>query len=160
MDFVDLLTLDRIVLDERVTSKKRLLERLAQLLTEDGSPERERAIFDSLCARERLGSTALGHGVAIPHGRSAAIGTALGAFVRLAQPIDFQASDQQPVDLVFGLIVPEHFTDQHLLLLSQLAEMLSEPGFCERLRRAPDRTAAMALMAERPAPPRKAAAAG
>ncbi len=98
--------------------------------------------------------------MAIPHGRSAAVSTAVGAFIRLAQPIDFQAPDQKPVDLVFGLIAPEHFTDQHLMLLSQLAEMLSEPGFCDRLRRAPDRSAAMALMVERPAPPRKAVAAG
>lgn len=160
MDFVDLLTLDRIALNERVTSKKRLLERLAQLLAGAGVPDKERAIFDSLCARERLGATALGHGVAIPHGRSSAVGAAVGAFIRLAQPIDFQAPDQQPVDLVFGLVVPEHFTDQHLLLLSQLAEMLSEPGFCERLRRVPDRSSAMTLLRERPAPPRKAVAAG
>ncbi|MDW8479105.1 MAG: PTS sugar transporter subunit IIA [Xanthomonadales bacterium] len=146
--------------DERANSKKRLLERLAQLLTDDGDPERERAIYDSLCARERLGSTALGHGVAIPHGRCPAVSTAVGAFVRLDQPIDFQAADQQPVDLIFGLVVPEHFTDQHLLLLSQLAEMLSEPGFAERLRRASDRRAVLALLAERPAPPRKAVAAG
>jgi PTS system nitrogen regulatory IIA component len=134
MDFVNLLNPRRVALGVHATSKKRLLETLARLLNEDGSPERERQIYDSLCARERLGSTGLGQGVAIPHGRTAAVDSANAALVRLAEPIDFNAVDRQPVDLLFALVVPEHFTDQHLILLSQLAEMLSDQDFCRELR--------------------------
>jgi PTS system nitrogen regulatory IIA component len=134
MNFVDLLNPRRVALGVHATSKKRLLETLARLLNEDGAQERERQIYDSLCARERLGSTGLGQGVAIPHGRTAAVDSANAAFVRLAEPIDFNAVDRQPVDLLFALVVPEHFTDQHLILLSQLAEMLSDQDFCRELR--------------------------
>lgn len=137
MHLLDLLTPARVLAGARVSSKKRLLEVLAQLLA-DGNAERESALFDGLCQRERLGSTGLGHGVAIPHGRSATLGVATGAVVRLAEPIDFGASDGQPVDLLFALAVPEHFTQQHLVLLAQLAEMFADEGFRGRLRAAPD----------------------
>jgi nitrogen PTS system EIIA component len=146
MDFVDLLSPRRVALGVHATSKKRLLEQLAKLLNDDGDAERERTIYDSLCARERLGSTGLGQGVAIPHGRTDAVGSANAAFIRLAEPIDFNAVDQQPVDLLFALVVPEHFTDQHLILLSQLAEMLSDPDFCQRLRATTDRDALLELL--------------
>ncbi len=137
MHLLDLLAPARVLAGARVSSKKRLLEVLAQLLA-DGNAERESALFDGLCQRERLGSTGLGHGVAIPHGRSATLGVATGAVVRLAEPIDFGASDGQPVDLLFALAVPEHFTQQHLVLLAQLAEMFADEGFRGRLRAAPD----------------------
>lgn len=146
MEFVDLLSPRRVVLGVRATSKKRLLEALARLLNDDEGPEREREIYDSLCARERLGSTGLGLGVAIPHGRTAAVGSASAAFIRLAEPIDFNAVDQQPVDMLFALVVPEHFTDQHLILLSQLAEMLSDASFCQRLREATDSESLLELL--------------
>lgn len=157
MNFVDLLSPRRVVLGAHATSKKRLLETLAALLNDDGNAERE--IYDSLCARERLGSTGLGQGVAIPHGRTAAVGSASAAFVRLAEPIDFNAVDQQPVDMLFALVVPEHFTDQHLILLSQLAEMLSEAGFCQKLREAADSAALLQLLQDWQTP-RPAAQAG
>lgn len=148
MDLIDLLEPSRVVAGASASSKKRLLETLAHLLADGTGEERERQLFDSLCTREKLGSTGLGHGVAIPHGRSAAIGSAIGAFVRLAEPIDFAAADAQPVDLVFALAVPEHFSNQHLLLLSQLAEMFSDAPFCQRLREARDDAALMALLSE------------
>lgn len=148
MHLIDLLAPTRVTVGASVTSKKRLLELLAQLLADGRDADGERAIFDSLCAREKLGSTGLGQGVAIPHGRSAALGSAVGAFVRLSEPIDFGAPDGQPVDLMFALGVPEHFTNQHLLLLSQLAELFSDAEFTERLRKAPDSSSLYALLSD------------
>ncbi len=148
MHLIDLLAPSRVLAGASVTSKKRLLELLAGLLAEGEGSEAERRIFDSLCAREKLGSTALGHGVAIPHGRSDALSTASGCFIRLDEPLEFGAPDGRPVDLLFALGVPEHFTNQHLLLLSQLAEMFSDQGFTQRLRAAPDSAALFAALAD------------
>lgn len=148
MHLLDLLTPARIHAQAHVTSKKRLLEQLAALLGEGGGSELERSLYESLCGRERLGSTGLGEGVAIPHGRSAAISNAVGAFVRLGEGIDFGAPDGQPVDLVFALAVPEHFTHQHLILLSQLAEMFGDAGFRQQLRDATDSHALHQLLVE------------
>ena len=141
MQILDLISPGRVVADARIPSKKRLLEQLAKLLDERGNPDTERALFDSLVKREKLGSTGLGQGVAIPHGRSPEIGRAVGAFVRLADPIEFNAADGKPVDLVFALVVPEHFTDQHLMFLAALAEMFSDATITARLRSARDSAA-------------------
>lgn len=138
MQIIDLLTPSRVVLDARATSKKRLLESLASLLDDDHDAASERAIFESLVRRERLGSTGLAHGIAIPHGRSAEVDRAVGAFMRLAEPLEFDSLDRQRVDLVFGLVVPEHFTDQHLMFLADLAELFSDSGITARLRAASD----------------------
>lgn len=138
MHLIDLLTPARIRAGTSVTSKKRLLENLAALLVQGLDGNQEQAVFDNLCTRERMGSTALGHGVAIPHGRCAQLGTATGAFVRLAEPVDFGAADGIPVDLVFALAVPQHFTHQHLVLLAELAEMFGSESFRTQLRTAPD----------------------
>ena len=146
MHLIDLLTPGRVQAGASVTSKKRLLELLAALLGEGQGSSTERAIFDSLCAREKLGSTALGGGVAIPHGRSAELGSAVGAFVRLSEPLDFGAPDGAPVDLLFALGVPEHFTNQHLLLLSQLAEMFNDSEFTKQLRTVQDSSKLFALL--------------
>ncbi len=140
MHLIDLLSPARVIAGASVTSKKRLLELLAGLLADGQGDEAERRIFDSLCAREKLGSTALGQGIAIPHGRSDALTTASGCFVQLDAPIDFGAPDGRPVDLLFAMGVPEHFTHQHLQLLSQLAEMFSDPSLSTRLRAARDST--------------------
>ncbi|MFN7550892.1 MAG: PTS sugar transporter subunit IIA [Pseudomonadota bacterium] len=150
MHIADLLTPSRVVADVRVTSKKRLLEQLATLLDERQGETTERAIYDSLVKRERLGSTGLSHGVAIPHGRSPAIQRAAGAFVRLAEAVDFGAVDGQPVDLVFALVVPEHFTDQHLMFLAELAETFSDPATLSRLRAARDAAQLYELLSRSP----------
>lgn len=138
MHLLDLISPARINAGVAANSKKRLLETVADLLIQDQPADLDRPVFDSLCARERLGSTALGHGVAIPHGRTPGLATATGAFVRLREPLDFGAPDGEPVDLVFALAVPEHFTHQHLVLLSQLAEMFGDGDFRGQLRAAPD----------------------
>ena len=148
MHLIDLLAPSRVVAGASVSSKKKLLDLLSGLLADGGAEPLERLVFDSLCGRERLGSTGLGHGVAIPHGRTAGLPAAIGAFVRLAEPIDFSAIDGVPVDLVFALAVPEHFTNQHLLLLSQLAEMFSDAGFTQQLREAPDSASLYRLLSD------------
>ena len=145
MHLLDLLSPGRVVAPGPVPGKKRLLERAAALLA-GGQPEVERAVYDALVGRERMGSTGLGHGVAIPHGRSGQVATAVGCFLRLPDPVDFGSPDGQPVDLVFALVVPEHFTSQHLVLLSQLAEMFGDAGFRGQLRDAGDAAALYALL--------------
>ena len=135
MPFLDLLPPDRVRTDFVANDKPALIARLADLLA---GRDDARIVHAALEAREQLGSTGLGHGVAIPHGRSAEVSEARAAFVRLAQPIDFGADDRQPVDLIAALIVPEHFTDQHLRLLAELAELFSDSKLTATLRAAPD----------------------
>ncbi|HWS28026.1 MAG TPA: PTS sugar transporter subunit IIA [Xanthomonadales bacterium] len=138
MQLIDILARDHIGADIRVSSKKRLLEQLAGLLAGDLGASVERAIFEALIAREHLGSTGLGQGVAIPHGRVGGNLPPTAAFMRLKNPIDFDAPDGEPVDLVLALVVPDHFTDQHLSLLAQVAELFSHAEVCEELREARD----------------------
>lgn len=104
----------------------------------------------SLQARERLGSTAIGHGIAIPHGRSPTLQAPRGALLRLQPAVDFNASDGQDVDLVFAMAVPDHYTHQHLMLLSELAERFSDERFRAALRNAPDARAMRALLLDQP----------
>ena len=132
----DLLTTDRIYLDVNVRSKKKLLEYLSEVLARGEGDQQVRSIFDSLCARERLGSTALGEGVAIPHGRVSEGDTVECAFVRLKRPMEFDAPDDQPVDLLFTLSIPDDYTDEHLKLLAQIAEFFGDAGLRSRLREA------------------------
>jgi PTS system nitrogen regulatory IIA component len=126
-----------VVLDLQASSKKRLFEQ-AGLLFENQHGVARSLVFDSLFAREKLGSTGLGHGVAIPHGRIKGLKEALCAFVRLAQPVAFDAPDGNPVRLVFVLLVPEQATEKHLQILSELAQMLSDKALREALGRADD----------------------
>lgn len=132
-----LLPPSNVVLDLTVSSKKRLFEQVG-LLFENNHGIARSLIFDSLFARERLGSTALGQGVAIPHGRIKGLKEALGAFVRLAQPVPFDAPDGKPVSLVFVLLVPEQATEKHLQILSELAQMFSDRALRELMSSAPD----------------------
>lgn len=134
MDITDLITRERIVCNSEVTSKKRVIEVLSELLVKGQADLTARPVFDSLIGRERLGSTGLGYGVALPHGRFSQSHQAIGAFVKLRQGVDFDAIDRQPVDLAFGLLVPDHYTDEHLKILAYLAEMFSDRVFCQRLR--------------------------
>ncbi len=134
MNITDLITRERIVCDSEVASKKRVIEVLSELLATGQADLTARPIFDSLIGRERLGSTGLGHGVALPHGRFNQSQQAIGAFVKLKKGVDFDAIDRQPVDLVFGLLVPDHYTDEHLKILAYLAEMFSDRIFCRQLR--------------------------
>ncbi|WP_369583235.1 PTS IIA-like nitrogen regulatory protein PtsN [Kingella oralis] len=129
----DILPVSHIILDAEISSKKRLFECVAQLFAEQSGLS-QTEVFDCLIARERLGSTALGQGVAMPHGRHAGVPAATGAFVRLKTPIEFDAPDNKPVSLVFVLLVPEAATGEHLALLSHLAKLFNEKSVREALR--------------------------
>ena len=135
-----LLPASHVVLDLQASSKKRLFEQVG-LLFENQDGIARSLVFDSLFARERLGSTGLGQGVAIPHGRIKGLKDALGAFFRLGQPIPFDAPDGNPVALVFVLLVPEKATEKHLQILSELAQMFCDKTLREAMGRAPDAAA-------------------
>ncbi len=126
--------------DIEVSSKKRLFEHLA-LLFENNHAIARSVVFESLFARERLGSTGLGQGVAIPHGRIKGLKDALGAFVRLSAPVPFDAPDGKPVTLVFALLVPEQATERHLQILSELAQMFSDRALRDAMSSATDAAA-------------------
>lgn len=135
-----------VLLDLQVSSKKRLFEQVG-LLFENNHGIARSLVFDSLFARERLGSTGLGQGVAIPHGRVKGLKDALGAFVRAAQPVAFDAPDGKPVQLLFVLLVPEQATEKHLQILSELAQMFSDRALRESMTAAPDAGALHQLIA-------------
>ena len=122
-----------VVLDLPVSSKKRLFEQVG-LMFENQHAIARSVVFDSLFARERLGSTGLGHGVAIPHGRIKGLKNPLAAVLRVRQPIPFDAPDDEPVVLLIFLLVPEAATQRHLEILSEIAEMLSDRQLREQLK--------------------------
>ena len=125
----------QVLVGVEATSKKRAFEE-AGLLFENLHGLGRALITDSLFARERLGSTGLGHGVAIPHGRIKGLKAPMAAVLQLAQPIGFDAPDEQPVGLLIFLLVPEAATQKHLEILSEIAELLSDSGLRERIKAA------------------------
>jgi len=141
----ELLPGSNIVLDLEADSKSRLFDAIGALFESDVGLPRG-TVVASLSAREKLGSTGLGQGIAIPHGRMKGLAQARGAFARLARPIPFDAPDGKPVSQVFVLLVPEHATDQHLQLLSELAQMFSERPFREKLAGAASAPDVLALV--------------
>jgi len=142
-----LLPLNHVLLDLDVSSKKRLFEQIGLLFENSRQIPRAR-VFDSLFDREKLGSTGLGYGVAIPHGRIKLLKEPVCAFVRTATPIAFESPDAQPVNLVFAMLVPEHATEAHLELLSELAQMFSDAHLREALATTADIQAAHRLITE------------
>jgi len=134
MNLKELVKPASVVCDADVSSKKRVLELLAELLSSSLDESNALAIFQHLTEREKLGSTGLGHGVALPHARTDSCSKAVGAFVKLEQGIDFDSPDNIPTDLLFALMVPEHYTDEHLKILASLAGLFSDEQFCNNLR--------------------------
>jgi PTS system nitrogen regulatory IIA component len=130
-----ILPVSQVLVGVDVTSKKRAFEE-AGLLFENLHGLSRALIADSLFARERLGSTGLGHGVAIPHGRIKGLKAPMAAVLQLRQPIGFDAPDEQPVNLLIFLLVPEAATQKHLEILSEIAELLSNADLRERIRNA------------------------
>lgn len=137
-----MVTLDQILAPERVRSgvpsgsRKRTLQMLGEVLAGAEPGISAQAVFDRLVARERLGSTGLGDGCALPHARVPGLGHTLAAFLRLEHGVDFDAPDQEPVDLVFGLLVPDESTDEHLQVLAAIAQVLSDATLRSSLRSA------------------------
>ncbi len=146
MKIAEILSPDRVSQGHTFTSKKKALEELAALLARGVPGIQPADILASLMAREKLGSTGLGHGVAIPHGRLAGVSKSVGAFMRLKHPLDYDAHDGQPVDLIFGLLVPQGATETHLKHLTAIAEMFSDTAFCQKARASADEAALYMLI--------------
>jgi len=134
----DLLSPGRILADVRVNSKKRLLELVSSTLAKNNPNLSSREIFESICAREHLGCTGLGNGVAIPHGRISGLDGVEALFVRLQKPLPYDAEDGQPVDLLFALTVPIHCTEDHSKLLSRIKERFCNTELAQQIREAED----------------------
>jgi PTS system nitrogen regulatory IIA component len=147
MDIVDLLTPDRVIPHLRSTCKKQALQDLAKKAAEVTGVE-ERTIFDTLLERERLGTTGVGEGIAIPHGRLPQIDRVHGVFARLDEPIDFESIDDQPVDLIFLLLAPEDAGADHLKALARVSRLLRDPTTCKKLRGSDSRDALYALLTD------------
>lgn len=136
MLLTDLITPERIACSVDAQSKKRALEYLSEIISNTEDTISSNDVFESLLARERLGGTGVGHGVAIPHGRLKENSLTLGAFIKLQNGVDYDAADRQPVDLLFALLVPKESTDEHLQVLAQLAKIFSNEDFRKQLREA------------------------
>jgi len=136
MQLSDLLVPDRIACEIFSGSKKRALEQLSELIAGNEPDINQQEVFESLISRERLGSTGLGKGVAIPHGRLKESNKTLLAFAQLKEGIDFDAPDSEPVDLLFALLVPPESTEEHLQILAVLSEMCRDEPFRQKLRNA------------------------
>jgi nitrogen PTS system EIIA component len=150
MDLSDLINASAIMPAVRTNSKKQLLQLLAEKAASiTGIPERE--IFDTILQRERLGSTGVGNGIAIPHGKLAAVKRITGVFARLETPVDFEALDDQPVDLVFLLLAPEGAGADHLKALSRIARVLRDGDIVNKLRGTTDAAAIHAMLSDTPA---------
>lgn len=148
MQLTDFLTTDRIACDVNAHSKKRALEELSELISHDQNSISATDIFDCLLSRERLGSTGVGFGVAIPHGRLKDSNHTTAALIQLNHGIDFDAVDNQPVDLLFALVVPDKATEEHLKILALLAAMFKEDELRARLREAKNPEDIMQLVRE------------
>lgn len=135
LTLAEILTPERVQCDVDASSKKKALEILSELMAGAEAAPDSRAVADRLLAREKLGSTALGHGVAIPHGRCPEVTSAVAAFIKLREGVSYDAPDGEPVDLIVGLLVPQECTDGHLQLLAQLAELFSQGDIRDQLRR-------------------------
>jgi len=136
MKISDILDPERVACGVSVGSKKRGLELLSSMIVSGQPSLNETEVFDSLLARERLGSTGVGQGVALPHGRMKNCTAVIGAFIQLAEGIDFDAMDSRPVDLLFALVVPEEATEEHLQTLAKLAGMFNSKELRDQLHAA------------------------
>ena len=147
MDVVEILTDQCIVANLKVSSKKQALQELAKRAARlTGQPERK--IFDVLVERERLGTTGVGHGIAIPHGKLPELDKLYALFARLESPIDFDSIDEQPVDLICVLLAPETAGADHLKALARVSRLLRDRAICEKLRGAESAEAIHALICE------------
>ena len=147
MEIADLLSPDAVLAHVKATTKKQVLQEMAHkaaLLTQ--LPERR--IFETLTEREKLGSTGMGQGIAIPHGRVAGVEKLTGLFAQLDHPVDFDSMDDQPVDLVFLLLAPEGAGADHLKALARVSRLLRNQTICEKLRAAPQAATLYALLTE------------
>ena len=147
MDLADLIAPEAVYPSLKAKTKKQALQDVAQKAAAlTGIDARD--ILDTLLQRERLGSTGVGRGIAIPHGRLPALKSIVSVFARLDEPIDFEALDNEPVDLIFLLLAPEHAGADHLKALARISRLLREPSTIERLRASRDRAALYSVLTE------------
>ncbi|HJM52370.1 MAG TPA: PTS IIA-like nitrogen regulatory protein PtsN [Alphaproteobacteria bacterium] len=151
MELAQLLSLDGVVANLKAGSKKQVLQELSGRAAEVTGLS-ERAIFDVLLERERLGTTGVGNGIAIPHGKLAELERLHGLFVKLERPVDFDAVDDEPVDLVFLLLAPESAGADHLKALAWVSRLLRDKTVCEKLRGSDEDDALFALLTDSAAP--------
>jgi PTS system nitrogen regulatory IIA component len=147
MEINDLLNTESVIANLRVTSKKQALQDLARRAAEITSLD-ERAIFDVLMEREKLGTTGVGNGIAIPHGKLASLDRLYGVFARLERSVDFQSIDEHPVDLIFLLLAPESAGADHLKALARVSRLLRDKTVCEKLRGTDNAEALYALLTD------------
>jgi PTS system nitrogen regulatory IIA component len=147
MTITDLVAPEAILPALKVISKKQALQELAARASAL-TGQNERSVFEVLLQREKLGTTAVGYGVAIPHGKLPKLEKLFGFFARLERPIDFEAMDGQPVDLIFLLLAPEHAGADHLKALARISRLLREPSSIEKLRASKDRAAIYSVLTE------------
>jgi len=150
MEIVDLISPESVVPNLRATSKKQALQELARRAAEITGLN-ERAIFDVLLERERLGTTGVGNGIAIPHGKLATLSRLYGLFARLERPIGFDSIDEQPVDLIFLLLAPESAGADHLKALARVSRLFRDKTVCEKLRGTDTAEGLYVLLTESPA---------
>lgn len=136
MKIFELLTAHNIAANVTSVSKKAAIESVCKLATHGISTVTEKEALNALIEREKLGSTAIGHGVALPHARLAGLNKPHAALIHLVTPIHFDAPDDEPVDLLFALLIPVASTDEHLKILAELAELFTVKSYREQLRRA------------------------
>jgi PTS system nitrogen regulatory IIA component len=147
MELIELIDSDSIVANLRVTSKKQALQDLARRAGEITEVD-ERKIFDVLMERERLGTTGVGSGIAIPHGKLSNLEKIYGVFARLEKPVDFQAIDDRPVDLIFVLLAPEGAGADHLKALARVSRLLRDDDICKKLRATSESDALYGILSE------------
>ncbi|MFQ5618871.1 MAG: PTS IIA-like nitrogen regulatory protein PtsN [Rhodospirillales bacterium] len=147
MEINELISAESVIPNLRASSKKQALQDLARRAAEITGLH-ERAIFDVLMERERLGTTGVGNGIAIPHGKMANLDRLYGLFARLERAVDFQSIDEQPVDLIFLLLAPESAGADHLKALARVSRLLRDGSVCEKLRGTSDAEALFALLTE------------
>ena len=150
MDIAELISPEGVVPNLRATSKKQALQELARRAAEITGLA-ERAIFDVLVEREKLGTTGVGNGIAIPHGKLATLTRLYGLFARLEKPIDFDSIDEQPVDLIFLLLAPKSAGADHLKALARISRLLRDKSVCEKLRATDTAEGLYALLTDSPA---------
>jgi PTS system nitrogen regulatory IIA component len=144
----NLLGPESIRLDVQASSKQRLLEIISELLARNSTALSGSQILAGLCERELLGSTGLGKGIAIPHARVSGNGSIQACFIRLKDPLPFDSTDGEPVDLLFAMAVPENHTEEHLTLLGHIAELFSNPELLRALREAADPSTVLQLLTD------------
>ncbi len=147
MEFADFMTPECVVASLRATSKKQALQELAKKAAEISAAD-ERQILEVVMERERLGTTGVGSGIAIPHGKLGGLKRLFGVFARLEKPVDFESIDEQPVDLIFLLLAPEGAGADHLKALARVSRLLRDRRVCEKLRGSDRADALFALLSE------------